>query len=342
VSFDLHLNSSRWLSHVRKVVDQTPGIAPVIKGNGYGLSRDLLASEARGLNLDTVCVGTYTEVPEALLAFDGDVLVLTPWPPFVDAVYDQRVIHTLSRAADVTELATREPDARVVVEAMTSMARHGVSRDELSPIAAHLDSLRLEGLAVHLPIAGSNLAEAEKWAAVLEASQLQTATMWVSHLLPAELAELAESRPQLSLRPRIGTSLWLGDIGALSVKATVLDVHSIVRGERVGYRQRAMPRDGHLLVVAGGTSHGVGLEAPRANSSAIDRGKEIARGGLAAAGLSLSPFSIAGKQRWFAEPPHMQSSMIFLPSDVSRPVVGDLVDVAVRYTIASFDRIVRH
>ncbi len=100
-----------------------------------------------------------------------------------------------------------------------------------------------------------------------------------------------------------------------------------------------MPRDGHLLIIAGGTSHGIGLEAPKASAGAIQRGKSLAKGGLEAAGFSLSPFTIDGKQRWFAEPPHMQASMVFLPASAAVPEVGDSVEVAVRFTTATFDAV---
>ena len=42
--------------------------------------------------------------------------------------------------------------------------------------------------------------------------------------------------------------------------------------------------------------------------------------------LTRSPFWVDGKQRMFAEPPHMQASMLFLPADARAPEVGDLVD----------------
>jgi hypothetical protein len=66
----------------------------------------------------------------------------------------------------------------------------------------------------------------------------------------------------------------------------------------------------------------------------------VARGGLDAAGFVRSPFSIDGKQRLFAEPPHMQASMLFLPHGARVPAVGDEVDVRVRYTATAFDRVV--
>ncbi len=341
MAFELRVEAERWRRGLRALVDATPGIVPVIKGNGYGFGRDLLAAESADLGVGTIAVGTYAEVPSALEAFAGDVMVLSPWRPFdTTVVHDPRVIHTVGRVEDIAELAADQPDSRVIIEGETSMARHGLDRHELAAAVAALGELQVEGFAIHLPMAGRNLAEAESWAAALAASQVQTATLYVSHLTPDELATLRERRPQLDVRPRIGTSLWLGDLGALSVRATVLDRHQLARGERVGYRQRAMPRDGHLLIIAGGTSHGIGLEAPKASAGAVQRGKSLAKGGLEAAGVALSPFTIDGKQRWFAEPPHMQASMVFLPANATAPGIGDSVEVAVRFTTATFDAVV--
>lgn len=342
MAFELHVDAERWRAHLRATVASTPGIVPVVKGNGYGFGRDLLATEAHDLGLTTIAVGTYAEVPQALAAFPGDVMVMTPWRPFTtDVVLDERVIHTVGRVDDIIRLAADAPaGTRVLVEGETSMARHGLDRHELAAAVAALGDLVVAGFAIHLPLAGGNLAEAESWAAALETSQLDATTVYISHLTRDELGVLRERRPQLDVRPRIGTSLWLGDLGALSVRATVLDRHLVARGERVGYRQRTMPRDGHLLIVAGGTSHGIGLEAPKASGGVVQRGKSLAKGGLEAAGFSLSPFTIDGRQRWFAEPPHMQVSMIFLPASARAPEVGDAVEVAVRFTTATFDALV--
>ena len=341
MAFELRVDAERWRRGLRALVDATPGIVPVIKGNGYGFGRDLLAAESGDLGVGTIAVGTYAEVPGALAAFAGDVMVLSPWRPFDSTVvHDARVIHTVGRTDDIAALAADHGASRVLIEGETSMARHGLDRHELAAAVAALGELQVEGFAIHLPMAGRNLAEAESWAAALAASQVETTTLYVSHLTPDELATLRDRRPQLDVRPRIGTSLWLGDLGALSVRATVIDRHQLARGERVGYRQRAMPRDGHLLVIAGGTSHGIGLEAPKASAGTVQRGKSLAKGGLEAAGFALSPFTIDGKQRWFAEPPHMQASMVFLPVSAAVPEVGDTVEVAVRFTTATFDAVI--
>jgi len=345
MGLELEVDATRWRRGLATVAATTPGLVPVIKGNGYGLGRDLLAREAAALGVGTIAVGTYAEVPGALAAFSGDVMVLTPWRPFfTDVVTSDRVIHTLGRVEDVAALAIADPGARILLEGETSMARHGFDRHELAAAVAALGDLQVEGFAIHLPLhsmsgGGGNYGEAQSWAAALETSQVETTTLYVSHLTTGEVAALATRRPHLDIRPRIGTSLWLGDLGALSVRATVLDSHLVARGEHIGYRQRAMPRDGTLLVIAGGTSHGIGLEAPKATAGVVQRGKSLAKGGLEAAGFSLSPFTIDGKQRWFAEPPHMQASMVFVPASATAPAVGDSVDVAVRFTTATFDAV---
>lgn len=345
MTLELHVDADRWHAHLDRVAAELRGntddLVPVIKGNGYGLGRGVLIAEAVRLGCTRIAVGTYAEVPQALAEFPGDVVVLSPYRPFLsDVVFDPRVVHTLGRVDDIRALAASAPGTRVLLEGETTMSRHGLDRHELADAVAAMRGLELDGFAIHLPLEGNNLAEADRWAAVLAASQVESTILSVSHLTRPELSKLAAARPGLRFRPRVGTSLWLGDLPAFDVRATVLDVHEVVRGERIGYRQNPVPRDGHLLVISGGTSHGIGLEAPRAPGGAVDRAKSLAKGSLAAAGLALSPFTVAGKQRWFAEPPHMQASMVLLPAPAEPPAVGDTVSVAVRYTTTYFDHVV--
>jgi hypothetical protein len=70
------------------------------------------------------------------------------------------------------------------------------------------------------------------------------------------------------------------------------------------------------------------------------RAISVATGSLEAAGLALSPYTIGGKKRWFLEPPHMQSSLVFLPRSQTPPAIGDEVPVELRLTIATVDQIV--
>lgn len=349
MSLTLTVDGDRWRAHLRTVLDANPGLVPVAKGNGYGFTLGRLARKAQWLGVDTIAVGTYDELPHVASRFDGSLLVLTPWRPFgealdVDPDLADRVIHTVSRTCDLEDLLARQPDARFVLERMTSMMRHGLSARELWSAAGLLrdhSKARLEGIALHLPLAqGSHLSEVGRLLNDVVAAELSTRTIWVSHLTQAELATLRTSYADYSIRPRIGTALWLGDRDALRVTATVLDVHPLERGDAFGYRARTAPKSGHLLVVSGGTSHGIGLEAPMGDSSIKARAATLARGGLDAVGFVRSPFSIDGKQRLFAEPPHMQASLLFLPDGPRVPEIGEELDVRVRYTATAFDRVV--
>ena len=120
----------------------------------------------------------------------------------------------------------------------------------------------------------------------------------------------------------------------------MLDVHEVERGDVFGYRGRTAPKAGHILIVSGGTAHGIGLEAPIGDQSLRARAATLARGGLDAVGFVRSPFTVDGKLRLFAEPPHMQASMLFLPHGPKVPVVGEEIGVRVRHTITRFDRVV--
>ena len=63
MTFTLYVDEHRWRAHLRATVAATPGIVPVIKGNGYGLGNERLAAEAALLGVDTVAVGTTDELP---------------------------------------------------------------------------------------------------------------------------------------------------------------------------------------------------------------------------------------------------------------------------------------
>jgi Alanine racemase, N-terminal domain len=350
VPLTLYVDGPRWRTHLQRVRDAHPGIVPVIKGNGYGLGVPRLAERSAWLGVDTVAVGLYGEVAAASAHFvepsRGSVLVLSPWRPFeARAVFEPHVIHTVGRLEDLRALAERAGDQqhrpRVVLERLTSMRRHGFSARELREAAALLDGVAVEGVAVHLPISkGSHLTEVNRLMTDVVAAGLPTSTVFVSHLTDTELGSLRQSYPDYEFRPRIGTQLWLGDRGALRVGSTVLDAHPVERGDVFGYRSRTAPAAGTILVVSGGTAHGIGLEAPTGGATLKGRAARIAKGGLDAAGWVRSPFTIDGKQRLFAEPPHMQASMLFLSNGARVPAVGDEVPVRVRFTATSFDETV--
>lgn len=361
MSLTLTVDGERWRAHLRATAEAHPGLVPVCKGNGYGFTLGRLARRTQWLldqdlaptTADTIAVGTYAELPEVSTRYAGSLLVLTPWRPFgpaVDALADdalaKRLVHTVSRLEDLHDLLGRRPGARVVLERATSMQRHGLTARELWAAAESLRGrgTRLEGVALHLPLGqGTHVTEVDRLLNDVVGAGLPDGpgahTVWVSHLSEEELATLRHRWPDFTFRPRIGTGLWLGDRGALSVRSTVLDVHPVERGDAFGYRGRTAPKAGHLLVVSGGTAHGIGLEAPTGDLGLRGRAGTLARGGLDALGFVRSPFSIDGKQRLFAEPPHMQASMLFVPSGSRVPAVGEQVDVRVRFTTTSFDAV---
>lgn len=340
MSLTLTVDGPLWRSHLRSVADANPGLVPVAKGNGYGFGLGPLARRSAWLGVDTLAVGTYDELPEVASRFPGSLLVLTPFRPFstLPSVSPDRLIHTVSRASDLVVLLAHEPRARYVLELATSMLRHGLDRGALLSLGAL--SGRCEGIALHLPLGtGSHLPEVERLINDVVGAGLAPATIWVSHLSDSELASLRSSYADFTFRPRIGTQLWLGCRSALQVTATVLDVHSVKRGDAFGYRGRTAPRAGHVVVVSGGTAHGIGLSAPNGASTLRARAATMARGGLDAAGFVRSPYTIDGQQRLFAEPPHMQASMLYLPGGVQAPEIGDDVAVRVRFTTTKFDHI---
>jgi hypothetical protein len=355
MSLVLHVDGDRWRSHLRQVADARPGLVPVAKGNGYGFGNHRLARRAqwladRGSGCDTLAVGTYAEIDAVAQRFHGDLLVLSPWRPWQDDGAGQasdRLVHTVGRLADVTALAEGPGRPRVVLERLTSMKRHGfTARGLREGVLAAGTGVRIEGVSLHLPLdTGANLAEAQRLMTDVVAAgfgspdRVAAPVVWISHLRADDLAALAAQYPDFTFRPRVGTELWLGDRGALRVTARVLDSHPVERGEQFGYRGRTLPRTGTLLVVSGGTAHGIGLEAPTGEGSVRARAASLARGGLDALGMSRSPYTVAGKARYFAEPPHMQSSMLFLPSGVDVPAPGDEVDVRVRFTATTFDSV---
>lgn len=57
------VDGDHWRAHLREVADQTPGLVPVAKGNGYGLGLASLARRADWLKADTLAVGGYEELP---------------------------------------------------------------------------------------------------------------------------------------------------------------------------------------------------------------------------------------------------------------------------------------
>lgn len=352
---------------------------PVIKGSGYGLGMTVLAHEAARLEAETIAVGTVFEVDAVVDACAADVIVLEPFEPrdevasrrwwrVGEQVHAGRVIRTVATAEALRALCEGPGSARVILEVTSSMHRFGMSEAELLSVL-HDQEIRsamqrgrvvVEGISIHLPLAppaddipprgvlaGSAKArEVMRWAGLWQAETAvwsgynsPATTVWASHLEDTDCSLIASSLDEATLRVRTGTRLWLGDRGAMRASGTVLAVHPLPEGTHVGYRQRVGPKNATLVVVSGGTAHGIGLSAPSPAANLRQRVRSAGIGALDAAGRALSPFRWQGKQRWFAEPPHQHHSMLWLPPECVVPTIGDQLEAEVRFTTSTFDEV---
>ena len=374
MSFTLHIHGEKWQTHLQSVVKAVTSASgsspvPVIKGNGYGLGQELLAATAMDLGADTIAVGTVFEIESVVSITQGDIVVLQPFDPrysgaaakwweIGEKFYSGRIIRTVSNLEALIELATGAGGVRMILEARSSMLRFGFTEPELvgalanSEIRSALAAGRIfiEGLSVHLPIERSALdshaVEVMRWAGLWEAETAvwegyspPAPLIWVSHCTDSELATIRQSVSELIVRMRVGTRLWLGDRSALSASGTVLAVHPVAEGVKVGYRQRSAGKNATLVVVSGGTANGIGLSAPSPTSSLRQRVTSFGIGALDATGRAMSPFKIGGKQRWFAEPPHQHVSMLWLNNESVLPQIGDHISAEIRFTTTRFDSI---
>jgi hypothetical protein len=374
VSFTLRINEEKWRTHLRAVVNAVTSASgnspvPVIKGNGYGLGQELLGTTAMDLGADTIAVGTVFEIESVVGVTQGDIVVLQPFDPrdagaaakwweIGEKFYAGRIIRTVAGLEALTELVNGAGSSRIVLEARSSMVRFGFTEPELIGAlgnpkireALAMGRIFIEGLSIHLPIErtspDSHAIEVMRWAglweretAVWEGHSPPAPVIWVSHCSDAELATIRASVSELIVRVRVGTRLWLGDRSALTASGTVLAVHPVSEGVKVGYRQRSAGKNATLIVVSGGTAHGIGLSAPSPTTSLRQRVTSFGIGALDAAGRAMSPFSLGGKQRWFAEPPHQHVSMLWLNNESVLPRVGDQLSAEVRFTTTRFDSI---
>jgi len=300
VTITLSVRTALWRADVARLASAVDGLVPVVKGNGYGFGRLLLADIAAQF-ADTVAVGTVHELvglPEALTP-----MVLTPTlvaPPTT------RPILTVGHAAHVAALGGWS--GRVVVKLTSSMQRYGSGTDLVR--TAREAGLDVVGVSVHPPLAGTPAEHAAEVARVA-ADVDDDLPVWVSHLDAQSYAALP---PTHRYRLRLGTSLWLGDRSLLHLCADVLDVRAVGAGTPAGYRLAPVPADGHLVMIGAGTANGV---------TPLPDGR--------------SPFHHRRRRLALHEPPHMHTSMVFVDDDPPR--IGDRVDVQRPLTMTSVDEI---
>jgi hypothetical protein len=339
MSLILHVDGAKWRAHLATVLAESDAqIVPVIKGNGYGFGKKVLAKEAKDLNLPVVAVATVAEANEIETVFPGEILLLSP-----SASSDsERVIHTISPHSSVF---SEKLPKKFVIELLSPIHRHGFALSDLgNALEKYSKGGKCEGIAIHLPI--DQKSSAADWIDKslqsiaergIDTSEFNN-SVWVSHISENDLAKLKLKWPQIVWRIRIGTKLWLGDRTSLKAKAQVLDLHAIEKPTSVGYRQYRVGR-GWLVIASGGTSHGVGLEIATPKRDFLSQVKALTKSFLNLFGWNPSPFSWNGKKLEFAEAPHMHLSLLTFKGK-NAPKVGSELDVDVRFTTTAFDQVV--
>jgi len=346
MTLSLEVNNTAWTNHIKNILNSyaspTSEVTPVIKGNGYGIGRKNLSKKAHELGVNSVAVGTIFEAQDVLNQGFQEVLVMDPVKDIDELAFKEltkinnsSLILTISCLKDVQNIGNNP----VVVEGITSMNRFGIGINNL----AEVSNLNLKGISLHFPIGNTKLGKTTEVANWLNSYKTLCPSgqkvVYLSHISESELKNLTNQFPDFKFKVRVGTKLWIGDLKAFQIKSTVLEVHEPVN-QSFGYRQRSITSKHRLIVVSGGTAHGIGLQAPRSNVTIKQRLVAILSGILEAFDYHLSPFLINGKQRWFAESPHMNVSLLKLPANISVPKVGSTISAQVRMTTTNFDCVV--
>jgi hypothetical protein len=307
----LTVDTVAWRDRVERTARSLPGLVPVVKGNGYGFGRATLGAIAARLST-TIAVGTVHELDHVPAGVTAAVLTPTRRAPA-----EPSPILTVGSLDHVAALAGWP--GRVIVKLASSVRRFGATREQLGAltVAVRAAGLDIVAFGIHPAVTGSDdehLADITGWLDVLDPGD----EVWVSHLSSAAYRDLRAAWPERRFRIRAGTALWHGDgKAALHLGADVLDVHPVRSGERAGYRQGAVPCDGTLVMVGAGTAHGVHL---------LDDGR--------------SPLHFKRRRLAVHEPPHMHTTMAFVPAGDVAPEPGDVVDVQ-RPLISSYPDEVR-
>lgn len=377
MTFSLKVDATKFRGHLVSVMNGYASagadLVPVVKGNGYGFGRGALASEASRLGCNRIAIGTVWELGQALADFAGEILVLEPFNSVDESAVVQwrkhlehnaeRVIVTVS---SIDLASVRSAGAKnIYLEGKTSLSRFGMLHFDMQSLVSFND-LKVLGLSLHLPIAQSatkvdatteissafngatlskSMTEAWNWIVLYEELSTKFSLpkrLSVSHVSEAQIQSFKKMMQSynfdLDIEVRIGTKLWLGEPSALQATGTILQIHEVLHRQSVGYQQIDSGNNQRLIVVSGGTAHGVAMAAPSNASSLRKKGVAIAEGISQAIGKVRSPFSYHGKNLDFVEPPHMQVSMLW--SNDPTISVGDTLDCNVRNTTTNFDSVI--
>ncbi len=298
----LTVNRTRWWDHAADVASAVEGLVPVVKGNGYGFGRAGLAIVAVKLS-PIIAVGTIHEL-EGLPA-EAIPVVLTPT---LTAPLSTEPILTVSNGAHLGALAGWR--GRVIIKLASDMQRYGNGIELVEQ--AQRAGLRTIGVSIHPPLAGNerdHLDQVLRWLPEIDPSL----DVWVSHLFPSTYESLPTTH---RYKLRVGTYLWHGDREALKLEADVLETRQVIAGTKAGYRLNKTDADGTLVMIGAGSANGV---------ATLDDGR--------------SPFHFARRRISLIEPPHMHTSMGFVPIGESTPAIGDWVDLQRPLTMTAVDEL---
>ena len=377
MTFSLKVDAKKLRGHLVSVMNGYASagaeLVPVVKGNGYGFGRNVLASEAARLGSNRIAIGTVWELGQTLAEFSGEILVLEPFNSADDFAVKQWRLHLehnseriIVTVSDSDLAAVKSAGAKnIYLEGKTSLSRFGMLHLEMQSIDSFGD-LKVLGIFLHLPIVqpaskvdatteissafngatlSQSMTEVWNWIVLyqeLSAKHSLPKHLSLSHISVSQVKALKKMMQNynfdLEIEVRVGTSLWLGEPSALQATGTVLEIHELTHRQNVGYQQSASGNNKRLIVVSGGTAHGVAMAAPSNGNSLRKKGVAIAEGLSQAIGKVRSPFSYNGKNLDFVESPHMQVSMLW--SDDMNLAIGDELQCNVRNTTSKFDCVI--
>ena len=334
----LTVDGTAWRAHVEHVAASYStaaancSVVPVVKGNGYGFGRsvlarvadDIVATLGRGDGLPTIAVGSVHEL--AGLPSRMRPLVLTP--PGAASAPRLRVAHNspVVTIGDVAHIEALDGwRGEVLVKLASSMRRFGVAPRELDDFerTARSAGLTVTGHSIHLPLAGDDadrVAEVERWLAVLDTRRQAPdgrAALWVSHLGPDALARTLHPLAELVLPDSTRHGVVARRQGRHCISVPTSSTCTLLpAGTVAGYHGTRVIADGTLVIVGAGTSHGV---------TVLDDGR--------------SPFHFQRRRLALLEQPHMHTSMVFVPTGAPCPGIGDVVDVQRPLTMVAVDEL---
>lgn len=365
MTFSILIDVPVWAAHLTDTVDdyRTTGAAvvPVIKSRGYGLGTNELCVLAAAMQCRAVAVGNPSEAISAAQHFGGEIVVLEPFHPYEDAnrqfwmALDQlargRVIKTIADRRALNSLMAAADGSAFVLEGRTTMGRFGFTKQELVEVWQQLAPLLTEGklvfhgLTVHPPFAPddedfNNACEMFDLVSQSGDFRRDAQSLWVSHFDFEQLEDFAARYPHVRINFRTGTGLWLGERDALHPNASILGITPVKKGDRLGYHQNPAPGDGWVVTASGGTTHGIGLQAPVVMKTFKSKIRELLKLGERAFVRQRSPFWYNQQSIDFLEPPHQHASMLFIPNTMQEPKIGDELGAEVRFTITRPDVVV--